>query len=53
DILIPPKFVYKKIGIYSKPRIYQNLVFRLIWDILRLPNDIKKALKAKKMRLRK
>ncbi|HHF2837085.1 TPA: alpha-2,3-sialyltransferase, partial [Haemophilus influenzae] len=53
DILIPPKSVYKKIGKYSKPRIYQNLVFRLIWDILRLPNDIKKALKAKKMRLRK
>ncbi|MEX4209290.1 CMP-Neu5Ac--lipooligosaccharide alpha 2-3 sialyltransferase, partial [Haemophilus influenzae] len=53
DILIPPKFVYKNIGVYSKPRIYQNLVFRLIWDILRLPNDIKKALKAKKMRLRK
>ncbi|HHV6884921.1 TPA: alpha-2,3-sialyltransferase, partial [Haemophilus influenzae] len=53
DILIPPESVYKKIGIYSKPRIYQNLVFRLIWDILRLPNDIKKALKAKKMRLRK
>ncbi|HHF3692462.1 TPA: alpha-2,3-sialyltransferase [Haemophilus influenzae] len=53
DILIPPKSVYKKFGAYSKPRIYQNLVFRLIWDILRLPNDIKKALKAKKMRLRK
>ncbi|HHF4198910.1 TPA: alpha-2,3-sialyltransferase, partial [Haemophilus influenzae] len=53
DILIPPESVYKKIGIYSKPRIYQNLIFRLIWDILRLPNDIKHALKAKKMRLRK
>ncbi|WP_105891557.1 alpha-2,3-sialyltransferase, partial [Haemophilus influenzae] len=48
DILIPPKFVYKKIGIYSKPRIYQNLIFRLFWDILRLPNDIKHALKSRK-----
>ena len=27
DILIPPESVYKKIGIYSKPRIYQNLIF--------------------------
>lgn len=48
DILIPPKFVYKKIGIYSKPRIYQNLIFRLFRDILRLPNDIKHALKSRK-----
>ncbi|HHF6798309.1 TPA: alpha-2,3-sialyltransferase, partial [Haemophilus influenzae] len=37
-----------KIGIYSKPRIYQNLIFRLFRDILRLPNDIKHALKSRK-----
>ncbi|GJJ80459.1 alpha-2,3-sialyltransferase [Pasteurella canis] len=49
DILLPPKFVYKKLGILSpkKKALYSNVAFRFFKDLLRLPSAIKHYLREK------
>lgn len=49
DILLPPHFVYEKLGtiVSKKSRFYSNLIVRLIRDLLKLPSALKHYLKEK------
>lgn len=42
DILLPPASAYKKLSTsFEKPKLKQNIYYKLIKDISRLPSDIK------------
>lgn len=49
DILLPPHFVYEKLGtiVSKKSRFHSNLIVRLIRDLLKLPSALKHYLKEK------
>ncbi|MDO5055388.1 MAG: alpha-2,3-sialyltransferase [Pasteurella oralis] len=49
DILLPPDFVYEKLGFVSskKERLNANLIFRIIKDFIKLPSAIKHYLREK------
>lgn len=57
DILIPSDEIYRKVrDIYpsqyskAKDKLYSNMVFKLFYDLVKLPSVIKKYLRAKKLR---